>query len=65
MRHVKKLETNRISHLKTKIVNALTSKTGRGIAACANKVTKGTHTSMGVAKVCTIYTSTKFPIEYI
>jgi hypothetical protein len=53
--HVKKLETNRISHVKTKIVNALTPKTGRDTVACANKVSKGTHTSMGVAKVCTSY----------
>jgi len=59
MRHVKKLETNRILHVKTKIVNALTPKTGRSTAAYARRVTKGTHTSIGVAKVSTIYTSTK------
>jgi len=59
MRHVKKLETNRISHVKTKIVNVLNPKTGKDTVACAIKVIKGTHTSMGVAKVRTIYTSTK------
>jgi hypothetical protein len=55
MRHVKKLETNQISHVKTKIVNALTPQTGRGTAACAIRVTKGIHTSMGAAKVRMYY----------
>jgi hypothetical protein len=59
MRNVKKLETNQISHVKTKIVNALTPQIGRDTAACASKVTKGTHTSMGVAKVRTTYKSIK------
>jgi len=50
-----RLETNWISHVKTKIVNALTPKTGRDTTACASRVTKETHTSMGVAKVRTYY----------
>jgi hypothetical protein len=55
--HVKKLGTNRISHVRILIVNALISKPGRaGTVASASRVTKGTHTSKakGVAEV--IYT---------
>ncbi len=51
MRHVKKqLKTIRISHARG-IVNVIISKPGQGMFASAGRVTKGTHTSMMVAKV--------------
>jgi hypothetical protein len=61
---VKKLETRRILHVR-RIVNALIPKPGRGTVASASRVTKGTHTLMGVAKVRMYYTSTNEIVEDI
>ena len=55
MRHVKKqLKTKQLSHVRG-IVTAKTFKSRRGIFASASKVTKGTHTSLVVAKVRIIH----------
>ncbi|XP_040997136.1 putative wall-associated receptor kinase-like 16 [Juglans microcarpa x Juglans regia] len=47
----KKLRENRITHVRIRIVNAIIQKQGRGTSANAGRVTKGTHTSLTVAKL--------------
>ena len=50
----KQLKTKQLSHVRG-IVTAKTFKSRRGIFASASKVTKGTHTSLVVAKVRIIH----------